>query len=107
MSSNAIPDSNISASSYHKSSREPKYARFDIARYWASAPGDPDPWIQVLLGNSHRVTGLQTKGNLGSIRTSYWVEQIKVKIGLVHDSLKFIEMDSGEPKVCLNRLRKY
>ena len=46
------------------------------------------------------MTGLQTEGNLGTFVHSYWVEQIIVQVGLVHDNLKFIEIDSGEPKVC-------
>ena len=103
MPSNAIPDSSLNASSYNPSNdwnREPKYARLGSIRFWSNARDDLEPWIQVDLGNNHRVTGLQTEGNLGTSRTSYWVKQIKVQVGLVHESLNFIETGPGEPKVC-------
>ena len=110
MSSNAIPDISLAASSFNPHSdwyREPKYARFGIDRFWSSAIGDLEPWIQVDLSNSQLVTRLQTQGNLGTKSRSYWVKQIKVQVGLVHDSLKFIEMESGEPKVCLIHLNQH
>ena len=111
MSSNAIPDTSLTASSFNPASnwdREPKYARLGkVGRFWSNARDDSGPWIQVDLGNNHRVTKLQTEGILGTSRTSYWVEQIKVQVGLVQDSLDFIEMDPGKPKVCFIRLRKH
>ena len=104
MSSNAIPDTSVTASSFNSASdwdREPKYARLGkVGRFWSSAPGDSEPWIQVDLGSSHQVIGLQTEGYLSTLRTSYWIDQIKVQVGLVNDSLVFIETDAGEPKVC-------
>ena len=108
MSNNAIPDTSLTASSFNPYSnwdREPKYARLGIDRFWSNARGDQEPWIQVDLSSSQLVNGLQTEGDLSTSPTSYWVEQIKVQVGLVHDSLEFIEMESGEPKVCFIHLK--
>ena len=104
MSSNAIPDTSVTASSFITADswdREPKYARLGkVGRFWSSASDDSEPWIQVDLGSNHRVTGMQTEGNLGTGPRSYWIEQIKVQVGLVHGKLSFIEIDTGDPKVC-------
>ena len=102
MASGAIPDSSITASSYHHDSdwdRLPKYARLYSYRIWASAGSDSQPWIQVDLGSGHRVTGLQTAGNNVTGTLAYWMEQIKVKVGMNEENLVFIESTEGQPKV--------
>ena len=102
MESGAIPDSSITASSYFSPSdgrddRLPQYARLHSDRNWSSYGGDSQPWIQADLGSSHVVTGLQTSGTPGE--WSYWVEKIKVKVGMTEHSLVFIEDSNGDSKV--------
>ena len=106
MESGEILDSNIIASSYHRHSsgdRFPKYARLYLDGMWASAGWDSQPWIQTDLGSSHVVTGLQTAGNNKTGRWSYWVEQIKVRVGMNESSLVFINDSNGPPKVSMFR----
>ena len=105
MASGNIPDSSISASSYATAStwdREPKYARLGGNRYWisGSADSDPEPWIQVDLGRSYNVAGLQTEGNNGVDIWKFWVTQIKVQVGMTLNDLSFIDNGQGQPKVC-------
>lgn len=104
MSSGDIPDSSITASSYHthvEYDREPKYARLGWNKFWASGwSSDPDPWIQVDLGTCHNVTGLQTEGRHTSDEWHYWVEQIKVQVGMAENELSFIGDGQGQAKVC-------
>ena len=104
MGNGAIPDEHITASSYERHpafDREPKYARLGLPdRHYTSDPGDPAPWIQVYLESKHRISGLQTEGAYGGSYYSYWVEQIKVQIGLSEGSLRFINDSNDEPKVC-------
>ena len=100
MANKGIPDSSLTASSYQENiyfDREPKYARLGGKRFWVSV--DPDPWIQVDLGSNHMVTGLQTEGNDQGGTNKYWVEQIKVEVGVTEENLMFIEDASGQPKV--------
>ena len=105
MKNGAIPDSSIKASSYYHSSgwgdwdRLPQYARLYSDRFWASVAWDSQPWIQVDLGSGRMVTGLQTAGNNATNTWSYWVEQIKVKVGMSEDRLVFIDDSNGQPKV--------
>ena len=102
MESGAIPDSSIAASSFLPESgwnRIPQYSRLHSDRFWASAGSDPQPWIQTDLGSGHMVTGLQTAGNNETGPWGYWVEQIKVKVGMNEEDLLFIESTDGQPKV--------
>ena len=100
MASGDIPDANINASSYEHNGvwdREPKHARLGrVGRYWASDSIDHNAWIQVDLGMTRRVTGLQTEGNYHN-----WVEQVKVQVGSTKQDLMFIEDGNHEPKVAL------
>ena len=98
MASGDIPDSSITASSYSTHpdyDREPKYARLGGKKFWHNDGNDPEPWIQVDLGSSYNVTGLQTEGLI-----SYWVKKIKVQVGMTIEDLSFIEDGQGQPKVC-------
>ena len=102
MASGDIPDSSITASSFAKHwsyNRKPEYARLGGTRFWTCETKDPDPWIQVDLISSHTVTGLQTEGNDEGGAYKYWVEQIKVKVGVTKKNLMFIEDASGQPRV--------
>lgn len=104
MESGDIPDSGITASSYHhhvQYDREPQYARLGGDKFWLSARSDFDvnPWIQVDLGRKHMVTGLQTAGS--SDDKYMWVEQIKVQVGVTEDNLMFVLSKNGQPKVRL------
>ena len=104
MSSGAIPDENITASSYERHpafDREPKFARLGLyGRHFSSAPEDPAPWIQADLGSKHRVSVLQTQGAYGDSYWQYWVEQVKVQVGFSEDNLRFINDSNNQPKVC-------
>ena len=105
MASDDIPDASITASSYaHGGSwdREPKYARLGKnERYWACNSNDPRAWIQVHLGRTRVVTGLQTEGNYLNQVQQFWVEQIKVQVGSIEQDLMFIEDGKYQPKVQL------
>ena len=99
MASGDIPDSSITASSYQTHphyDREPKYARLGGSRFWYNDWNDLEPWIQVDLGSSYNVTGLQTEG----YSNLYWVKKIKVQVGMTIEDLSFIEDGQGQPKVC-------
>ena len=104
MASGEIPDSSITASSYQKFwefDREPKYARLGHAdRYWVNDLDDTEPWLQVDLGGSRRVTGLKTEGNYKTDIWQYWVEKIKVQVGVTEGTLMFIKDTNGQQKVC-------
>ena len=107
MASGDIPDSGITASSYQHDhntwARLPKYARLGGgSKFWMSgeAMSDPDPWIQVDLGGSYNVVGLQTEGNHYSDKYQFWVTQIKVQVGMISKDLRFIDDGQGQPKVC-------
>ena len=93
----------VTASSYQKQSttwdREPHFATSNgINRFWANDKDDPDPWIQVYLSASYIVKGLLTNGHKG-VQFSYWVEMIKVKVGISEECLNFIKDEDGLPKV--------
>lgn len=107
MASGSIPDSSITASSFQKSetwNREPKYARFGSEKSWSNDWNDPEPWIQIDLGSSRWVTGLQTTGNNNQGDFQLWVEQITVKVGMTVENLVFIEDCDGQPKVSVKCL---
>ena len=102
MASGAIPDASITASSYDPSTiwnREAKYVRLGGHRYWASHSNDLNPWIQVELGRTHVVTGLQTEGMFHNDRHQYWVEQVTVQVLSTKQELVFIEDGNHQPKV--------
>ena len=103
MASGTIPDSSITASSYQTRphytdfDRKPEYARLGHTKFWGST--DSEPWIQVNLGSMSIIKGLQTEGNYKDETAQYWVEQVKVKIGMDEGDLTFIEDDQGQHKV--------
>ena len=100
MANGAILDSSITASSYQahgEFNREPHLARLGTGKYWGST--DSEPWIQVDLGDIHKVTGLQTEGHDGHDEYKYWVKQINVQVGMNEEDLLFIEDDQGQKKV--------
>ena len=104
MESSAIPNSSITASTHFRPfdgryPRLPQYARFHSDRRWSSAYWDPQPWIQADLGCIHNVTGLKTSGVWVTHEWSYWVEKIKMKIGMSENSLVFIKDSNGDSKV--------
>ena len=102
MESRAIPDSRITASSFEENDefdRQPKFARLGGERYWGSIYEDLEPWIQVELGSSHMVTELQTEGNYNSDEWQYWVQQLKVQVGMSKGDLMYIEDGDGQPQV--------
>ena len=103
MKSGGIPDASITASSYEHNSqwdREPKHARLGSAgRYWASDSFDNNAWIQVDLGSTHAVTGLEAEGNYHNEVHHYWVEQVQVQVGCTEEDLMFITGGNGDPKV--------
>ena len=101
MTNGDIPDSSITASSYHHHvdyDREPQYARLGGNKAWASAINDMNPWIQVDLVSNHTVFGLQIARGLHH----KIVEQIKVEVGVSEMNLSFVLDNNGRPKVCLN-----
>ena len=104
MANGDIPDSSITASSYRKHAdfdRLPRYARLGGVRFWMNdKKNDTKPWIQVDLVSSHNVTGLKAEGNDAGGVYKYWVEQIKVQVGVAEGDLTFIEDTNGQPKVC-------
>ena len=69
----------------------------DNAKFWANEKDDSDPWIQVNLGASYLVKELVTKGHTG--QDKYWVEMIKVKVGMSEECMNFIKDEDGLPKV--------
>ena len=98
MANGAIPDSSIIASSYFNYSYWdflPQHARLGFNYTWASSESDSQPWIQVDLGFSHRVTRFQVKGY-----HQYWVEQMVVQVGYSESDLTYIKDDNGQRKVC-------
>ena len=102
MASRVIPDSSITASSYEKHAefdRQPKFARLGGERYWGSDHEDLEPWIQVDLGSSHMIIGLQTEGNYNSDEWQYWVTQVNVQVGMSESGLMYIEDGDGQPQV--------
>ena len=104
MENGDIPDSMLRASSFQSNhNRKPYYARLGNSSYWISVGKrlDLEPWIQADLGCTHRVTGLQTEGNDGPGELKYWVEQIRVQVGMCEDGLIYISDDNGQPMVCI------
>ena len=104
MANGAIPDSSIIASSYFLHSDMgyymPQYARLrSDYNMWSSSIGDLQPWIQVDLGFSHRVTGFQVKGNQRD-SAQYWVEQMEVQFGYSESDLTYIKDGNDQRKVC-------
>ena len=99
-----IPDSSINASSSQgnpgASNKRPEYARLGGDEYWISDENDRNRWIQVDLGNTRIVTGLKTEGNDEGGTSKYWVQQLRVQVGMSEDSLEFIKDGRGQPKVC-------
>ena len=102
MVSGAIPDSSITASSFHRSEDwKRESARLGTRGSWTNNWNDSESWIQVDLGSSHRVTALQTTGNNHQGDWQYWVEQITVKVGMTAGNLSLIEDCHGKPKVSI------
>ena len=103
MESGAIPNASLTSSSYHPHGdwdRLPIYARFGRRRFWANSWSDSQPWIQVDLRGNYTVTGLLTKGNRQNYPWHYWVEQIKVQVGMISEAnLVFVEDEHGQPIV--------
>ena len=101
MESAAIPDEGITASSHSITTegfhRIPSHARLGQADFWSNDNDDPKPWIQVDLGSTCKVTGLQTEGHSGS-KWDYFVGNISVKVGMLETDLIFIENESGDTK---------
>ena len=93
---------NITASSYQKNKywdREPHFVMSnDNGKFWANENDDFDPWIQVNLGATYVVKELVTKGHTGS-KDKYWVEMIKIKVGMSEECMNFIKDEDGLPKV--------
>ena len=71
----------------------------DNGRFWANDEDDLNPWIQVNLGSRFVVKELLTKGHTNSSGERYWVEKIKVKVGMSQECITFIKDDDGIPKV--------
>ena len=81
--------------------REPHFARSNYNnKFWASDKDDSDPWIQVYLGASYVVNGLVFKWHTDTgAGKRYWVEKMKIKLGMSQECIEFIKDDDGLPKV--------
>ena len=95
-----IPDANITASSSQRNDN-PYKTRLDSEGYWISSQVSTEkpyelPWIQVEFGKTYVVTKLRTSGG----GQQYWVDTMKVKVGLNAENLIFLEDGDGNPKVC-------
>ena len=96
----SIPDQNIIASS-HQLKGPPEYARLGLQLlYWITVAEDLEPWIQVDMGNIRLVTGLLTEGNDEGGDFKYWVQELKVQVGMSVEGLVFIGDTNGHTKVC-------
>ena len=103
MRDSTILNQSITASSYqyHETwDREPHFARSNYSdRFWANDERDfKEPWIQVCLGPSYVVKGLEFKWHTGD-SGKYWAENIRVKVGMSAECMEFIKDEHGQPKV--------
>eukprot|EP00058_Branchiostoma_floridae_P002341 XP_002587829.1 hypothetical protein BRAFLDRAFT_94085 [Branchiostoma floridae] len=81
MESGAIPDSSITASSYHHANRAPYRGRLNWdsgSGGWAAARNDIGQWLQVDFKAMKRVTGTVIQGRLGPIYQQ-WVTSYKLQ----------------------------
>ena len=84
MESEAIQDSQISASSQYNSGYAAKHGRLHLpagsgnAGSWTAGLGDSNRWLQVDLGSLVSVAGIATQGRNGN---SQWVKTYKLQYG--------------------------
>ena len=103
MEDRSIDDTQITASSYY-SDYKPHLARLNNqgSNYWAWVTDYSNPrssWIQVDFLTNVELYGIKIQGFRDSLDQYMHVSQLEVQTGDSEESLKFIEDESGNPKV--------
>ena len=79
MSTNEIPDADISASSHRDKDHMPQHGRLLDNSYWMPLSDDVTPWLEVEFPQQMIISGLVIEGHLSLDRGWIWVDAFHVK----------------------------
>lgn len=93
---NTIPDDRFTASSSTSESHPPWEARLNGADSWCVPRSESSRWLQIDLGSSEQITGVETQG---SPTTNSYVKAFQLQYGLSPSDSMPVYQESGSTKV--------